>query len=197
MREQHRWADVLESSGAIQDGHFLLSSGRHSQRYIQCAKALEYPETASLLGEAIAEMIDVPVDRVVAPPLGGLLIGYEVARHLDVPFSFPERGQDGSFVLRRGFCLQPNEHVCIVEDVITTGGTTREILKVIRQMGAHPVAVGAIVDRSDTHRVEDLPIRSLLPLEIPTFAPDDCPLCQRGLSLRQPGSRDVTNQGDA
>jgi len=114
VAEQNQWMDVLQTAEAIQDGHFLLSSGRHSGRYVQCALALEHPITAALLGEAIAASIDVPVDRVMAPPLGGLLIGYEVARHLNVPFSFPERGDGGSFVLRRGFHLRPGERICVI-----------------------------------------------------------------------------------
>jgi orotate phosphoribosyltransferase len=132
---------------------------------------------------------------VVAPPLGGLLIGYEVARHLNVPFAFPERGPDGPFVLRRGFSLRPSERICVVEDVITTGRTTLELLEIIRRLGAQPVAVGAMVDRSDTHLVDGLPIHSLLRLEIPTFAPETCPLCQRDIPLRQPGSRDMKDRG--
>jgi orotate phosphoribosyltransferase len=192
--EQNQWIDVLQTAGAIQDGHFLLSSGRHSGRYVQCALALEHPKTAALLGSAIAAAIDVPVDRVMAPPLGGLLIGYEVARHLNVPFSFPERGSDGTFVLRRGFRLQPGERICVIEDVITTGKTTVELLDVLRNLGALPVAVGCIVDRSNTHQLADLPIHSLLQLTIPTFSAEMCPLCQDGVSLRQPGSRHMKAQ---
>ncbi|MCK5828448.1 orotate phosphoribosyltransferase [Candidatus Bipolaricaulota bacterium] len=192
MAERNQWMDVLQTAGAIQDGHFLLSSGRHSSRYVQCALALEHPKTAAQLGEAIAASIDVPVDRVMAPPLGGLLIGYEVARHLDVPFSFPERGSDGTFVLRRGFHLQHGERICVIEDVITTGKTTVELLDVLRSLGALPVAVGCIVDRSDTHQLAGLPIHSLLQLAIPTFTAEACPLCADSTPLRQPGSRNMT-----
>jgi len=194
LAEQNQWVDVLQTAGAIQDGHFLLSSGRHSGRYVQCALALEHPDTAALLGKAIAATIDVTVDRVLAPPLGGLLIGYEVARHLNVPFSFPERGSDGTFVLRRGFHLQRGERICVIEDVITTGKTTVELLDVLRDLGALPVAVGCIVDRSNTHKLADLPIHSLLQLDIPTFSAEMCPLCQDGVALRQPGSRDMKAQ---
>jgi len=192
MTEQTQWMDVLQTAGAIQDGHFLLSSGRHSGRYVQCALALEHPEAAALLGKAIAASIDGPVDRVMAPPLGGLLVGYEVARHLDVPFSFPDRGDDGTFVLRRGFHLRPGERICVIEDVITTGKTTLELLDVLRELGALPVAVGCIVDRSESHQLAGLPICALLKLTIPTFSADACPMCQQGESLRQPGSRDMT-----
>ena len=194
MAEKNQWMDVLQTAGAIQDGHFLLSSGRHSGRYVQCALALEHPDTAAQLGQAIAAAIDSPIDRVMAPPLGGLLIGYEVARHLNVPFSFPERGSDGTFMLRRGFHLQPGERICVIEDVITTGKTTVELLDVLRGLGALPVAVGCIVDRSGTHLLADLPIHSLLQLSIPTFLAQECPICRDGVSLRQPGSRDMKTQ---
>ncbi len=189
MAELNRWIDVLQTVGAIQDGHFLLSSGRHSGRYIQCARALEDPEIANSLGQAIADAIDVPVDRVMAPPLGGLLIGYEVARHLEVPFSFPERASDGAFVLRRGFSVRPGERICVIEDVITTGKTTMELLDVLRGLGAQIAAVGAIADRSEAHQMAGIPIRSLVQLAVPTFLPGSCPLCEEGLALRQPGSR--------
>ncbi|MFC2079048.1 orotate phosphoribosyltransferase [Candidatus Bipolaricaulota bacterium] len=194
MAKQDPWMDLLEAKGAILTGHFLLSSGRHSERYVQCAKALEHPKTASLLGQALAESFDMPIERVIAPPLGGLLIGYEVARHLDVPFSFPERGEDGALSFRRGFSLGAGERIAVIEDVITTGRTPRELLQLARQMEAQPIALGAIVDRSEAHHVGDLPICSLLRLEIPTFEAEACPLCQRGIPLRQPGSRDMNAQ---
>ncbi len=196
MGDRERWISLLESASAIQNGHFLLSSGRHSERYVQCALALEHPENAALLGQGIADTIQTSVDRVLAPPLGGLIIGYEVARHLNVPFAFPERDSTGELALRRGFELHPNERICLVEDVITTGKTTRELLELIHRLGAHPVAIGAIVDRSEAHRLDGLPIRSLLQLEIPTFAPETCPLCQTGISLLQPGSRKMKTQGE-
>ena len=191
MGEQNQWIDLLQTAGAIQDGHFLLSSGRHSGRYVQCARALEHSDTADELGNAIAKAMNTPVDRVMAPPLGGLLIGYEVARHLRVPFSFPERSDDGTFVLRRGFEVKPGERICVIEDVITTGKTTIELLHVLRDLGALPVAVGCIVDRSQEHQLAGLSITSLAQLAIPTHIADDCPLCEKGLPLRQPGSRDM------
>ena len=196
MGDRERWISLLKSSGAIQNGHFLLSSGRHSERYVQCALAVEHPDNAALLGQSIADTIQTPVDHVLAAPLGGLIIGYEVARHLNVPFAFPERDSAGKLVLRRGFELQMDERICLVEDVITTGKTTRELLELIRRLGALPVAIGAIVDRSETHRLDGLSICSLLQLEIPTFAPETCPLCRRGIPLLQPGSRKMNSQGE-
>lgn len=196
MSSREQWISLLRSSGALQEGHFVLSSGRHSKRYIQCALALEYPDTAALLGQGIADTITTAVDRVLSPPLGGLIIGYEVARHLNVPFAFPERDSEGKFNFRRGFELHPGERICLVEDVITTGKTTVELLELIRRVGAQPVTIGAIVDRSETHRVDDLAIHSLLRFEIPTFAPETCPLCQREIPLRKPGSRRTKIQGE-
>jgi len=196
MGNREQWISLLRSTGAIQDGHFLLSSGRHSERYIQCALALEYPGNAALLGRSIADAMVMPVDRVVSPPLGGLIIGHEVARHLNVPFAFPERDSEGTFNFRRGFELHPAERICLIEDVITTGTTTQELLEMVRQLGAQPVAIGAIVDRSETHQLDGLPICSLLRLEIPTFTPETCPQCQRGAPLNRPGSRKMKTRGE-
>ena len=194
MRDPRDWVDLLSATGALLDGHFLLSSGRHSTRYVQCARALEHPENATAMGRALAQRIDGPVDRVVAPPLGGLLIGYEVARHLKVPFSFPERDPTGKLALRRGFEFHSGERICLIEDVITTGRTTIETIHLIEQLGAIPTALGAIVDRSAEHGVNGLPIRSLLRLEIPTFEPEACPACTSGISLTKPGSRAMTQE---
>ncbi len=194
MAENNPWLTILEAAGAIQEGHFLLSSGRHSGRYVQCARALENPRTAELLAAALAATLESGIDRVMAPPLGGLLIGYEVARHLEVPFSFPERGDDGLFTLRRGFSVRPGERIGVIEDVITTGKTTVELLDALRRFGARPVAVGCIVDRSTTHQLEALPLHSLVQLEIPTFSSGECPLCKRGMPLHQPGSRDMKGE---
>jgi orotate phosphoribosyltransferase len=191
MPESRTWTSLLAATGAIQDGHFLLSSGRHSERYVQCARALELPRNAERMGRGMAALIHDPVDRVVAPPLGGLLIGYEVARHLGVPLAFPERGEDGAYVLRRGFELVEGERVCLVEDVITTGRTTNELIELVRSLGARTVAVAAIVDRSESHHVGGLPIRALLRLDIPTYAPAACPACRCGKPLYQPGSRQM------
>jgi len=189
MNDRDRWIRVLESTEAMLSGHFLLSSGCHSERYIQCAKVLELPENAAALGKAIAEGLDSTVDRVASPPLGGILIGYEVARHAGVPFLFPERGPDGVFQLRRGFTLRRGENICIVEDVITTGRTTRELIGLVRGYGATPTALACIVDRSETHEIDGLPISSVLRMQIATYDAQDCPLCADGIPLQQPGSR--------
>jgi orotate phosphoribosyltransferase len=187
------WIDLLQASGALQSGHFLLSSGRHSGEYVQCALALRRPADAERLGivlaETIAASVNAELDCVVSPPLGGLLIGYEVARRLGLPFLFPERCDDGCLALRRGFRLEPGSRVCVVEDVVTTGRTTREVIDLAREAGARPTALGAIIDRSLDHAIAGLPVCSVLRLEIPTYDPAECPLCDAGLPLVQPGSR--------
>jgi len=188
-----RWIELLKETGAMQTGHFLLSSGRHSGEYVQCALALELPDNAAQLGSALANEISATVGDsihcVVSPPLGGLLIGYEVARHMKVPFLFPERGEDNRFLLRRGFSLAPEARVCIVEDVITTGRTTREVFELIRGAGAVPAALGAIIDRSADHAIDGIALSAVLRLDIPTYDPDDCPLCAISAPLVKPGSR--------
>jgi len=189
MHDRNHWIRLLESTEAMLTGHFLLSSGRHSDRYIQCAKVLESPENASALGQAIVGGLDIQADRVASPPLGGILIGYEVARHAGVPFLFPERGPDGVFQLRRGFTLRREERICIVEDVITTGRTTRELVALVKGYGAIPVALACIVDRSETHEIDGLPIASVLRLQIPTYDAVECPLCAQSIPVQQPGSR--------
>ncbi len=190
---QSEWIELLTESGAMQQGHFLLSSGRHSGQYVQCALALEHPTRAKRLGAALAEALEqeikAGIDCVVAPPLGGILIGYELARQLDRPFLFPERLDNGQLALRRGFSLAPGTRVCIVEDVITTGRTPREVIRLVRDAGATPVGLAAIIDRSDDHEIDGLSISSVLQLEIPTYAAEACPLCAEGLPIVKPGSR--------
>lgn len=197
MKKSEQWLELLEEVGAVQSGHFLLSSGRHSERYIQCAKVLEDPQHAAAVGSELARRMGAAVDRVVSPPLGGILVGYEVARGLRRPFQFPERAADGLFQLRRGFSIHPGERIAVVEDVITTGRTTRELMALIRGYGAEPVCVGAIVDRSETHEVDGLPIHALVRLGIPTYAYSECPLCARGVPITQPGSRKQDGKGAA
>ena len=181
---------LLEGTGALQSGHFLLSSGLHSPRYVQCAKAVEHPGDAETLAEEIARRLgSAGVECVLSPPLGGLIIGYEVARQLGCRFVFPERAENGEFHLRRGFCVEQGVRAAVVEDVITTGRTTRELVEMLRGIDANVVAVGAIVDRSGVGEIDGLPIGSVLTLSIPTYEPEVCPLCQAGVPIVKPGSR--------
>ncbi|MCC6131349.1 MAG: orotate phosphoribosyltransferase [Acidobacteria bacterium] len=188
-------ADVkahFEATGALLQGHFKLSSGLHSDRYLQCAKVLQWPERALALGQALGKLLAPFQPRaVISPAMGGIIIGHETGRALGIRALFAER-TDGAFSLRRGFALEKGERVVVVEDVVTTGQSTKEILELVTSSGAEPVAAGAIVDRrgeKKTHLVGGIPFLALLPFEIPTWSPEDCPLCQAGRTIIAPGSR--------
>lgn len=181
--------DLFRQSGALLEGHFRLSSGLHSDRYLQSALVLQYPEFATALGCALGERtrhMDPTV--VLSPALGGVVIGQEVGRTLGVRAVFVER-QDGKLTLRRGFRVDPGDRVLVVEDVITTGGSTLETVHVAEASGARVVGVGAIIDRgSDPARVS-LPMYALVTMTVPAYPPDGCPLCAQGLPIVKPGSR--------
>lgn len=185
-------ADVLQlfrQSGALLEGHFRLSSGLHSPGYLQCALVLQYPKSAEQLGAALGEAVRaLGATCVLSPALGGIVIGQEVARALDVRALFAER-QDGQLQLRRGFSLSPTDTVVVVEDVVTTAGSTRETMAVARAAGATVVGACSIVDRSGgTHNL-DVRYRALMPMSLPTYAEDACPMCQQGQPIVKPGSR--------
>jgi orotate phosphoribosyltransferase len=181
---------TLEDVGAIRKGHFELSSGRHSDTYIQCALVLQFPKHAEELGRALAaEFHDLRVDCVASPALGGVVLGHEVARALGVRAIFVERDATGRMTLRRGFELGLGERVLVVEDVWTTGGSTRETIGVIEEEGGDVVAVGALINRSGGPL--DLPVRAeaLLEISVQSYEPEECPLCRAGGAAVRPGSR--------
>jgi orotate phosphoribosyltransferase len=183
---------VLEQVGAIRQGHFELSSGRHSATYVQCALVLSHPQHADALGRALADLFsNLSIACVVSPALGGIVIGYEVARALGVRSLFVERDRSGQMALRRGFELKPGERVLVIEDVWTTGGSTRETLGVVEQEGALAVATGALIDRSGGRLELNVPARALLEMDVPSYEPDDCPLCRAGGTATRPGSRSL------
>jgi orotate phosphoribosyltransferase len=183
--------DLYRRSGALLEGHFRLSSGLHSTGYLQCALVLQYPDHAETLGRAIAERVrDLRATVVMSPALGGVVIGQEVGRALGVRAIFAER-QDGVLMLRRGFMLADSDRVLVVEDVLTTGGSTRETMQVARAAGGHIVGAASIVDRSGGSASFDVPFVSLLAIDLPTYQPDACPLCARDLPVVKPGSRPV------
>jgi orotate phosphoribosyltransferase len=185
---------LLEQVGAVRTGHFELSSGRHSATYIQCALVLEHPQHAEALGRAIADLFrDLSVACVVSPALGGILAGYEVARALGVRSLFVERDRSGQMALRRGFEIKPGERVLVIEDVWTTGGSTRETIGVVEEEGGLVVAAGALIDRSGGRLELNVPARALLEMEVPSYEPDDCPLCRAGGLPTRPGSRHLRN----
>jgi orotate phosphoribosyltransferase len=180
---------LLEESGALRRGHFLLSSGRHSDAYVQCALLLEDPVRARRMGQELAAVLrSVHPDSVLSPALGGVIIGHEVAAALGVPFRFAERKGE-ELGLRRGFQLRQGERVVIVEDVVTTGRSTLETAALATGRGARVVAVGSIIDRTGGRSPFEVPFRALLPLPLESFAPDECPLCRAGGEPEKPGSR--------
>lgn len=182
----------FEETEALLTGHFKLSSGLHSDRYLQCARVLQWPDRAEALGAALAEWMAPHAPRVIiSPAMGGIIIGQEVGRALGVRAIFAER-TDGVFSLRRGFSLQEGEIAGVIEDVVTTGKSTREVLDLVKSLGAKAVVAGAIVDRrreDKTPMVAGVPFVSLMSLDIPAWPAETCPLCQSGRTLMAPGSR--------
>jgi orotate phosphoribosyltransferase len=180
---------LLEETQALLTGHFRLSSGLHSPGYVQCARLLEHPRNARAIGEALAEKIRLlSPGTIVAPALGGVIIGYVVAQALDLPFVFTER-KGGEMTLRRGFRIAQGERVVIVEDVVTTGKSTRETEKVIVSDGGVVAGFGSILNRSGQDNPFDLPYAALLALDLPAFDESDCPLCRDRIPIDAPGSR--------
>lgn len=183
---------TFAESGALLNGHFLLSSGLHSPSYLQCALVLQHPSLAELLSTELAhkltEIAGGRIDLVVAPALGGVIVGHEVARALGVRALFTER-RDGAMALRRGFAIQPGERCIVVEDVITTGGSTREVMNVVHSLGGDVAAVGSLIDRSGGAVDLGVPRQALAVLEVPTWLQAECPLCASGSVAVKPGSR--------
>jgi len=183
--------DRFRHAGALLEGHFRLTSGLHSPGYLQCALVLQHPREAEALGEEIADRVrDLGIQTVLSPALGGIVIGQEVGRALGVRAIFAER-QDGRLTLRRGFTLDRGEKVLVVEDVVTTGGSTRETIDVAREAGAVVVAAAAIIDRSGGQQKIDVPFHVLTEVSLPTYDPAACPLCLAGQPVVKPGSRTV------
>ena len=181
--------DRFRTAGALLEGHFLLSSGLHSSSYLQAALVLQYPPEAEWFGKAIAaEYAQKGIELVTAPALGGIIIGHEVARALKARFIWTER-QQGKMTLRRGFWIREGEPTLVVEDVITTGGSTRETIETLRAAGARVVAAASIVDRSVGTAQVGVPRSALITLDVPTFEPAVCEQCKRGVPLVKPGSR--------
>jgi orotate phosphoribosyltransferase len=181
--------DLFRKAGGLLEGHFRLTSGLHSERYLQSALVLQYPDLAETLGRELANRTrHLQPTVVLSPALGGIVIGQEVGRGLGVRAQFAER-QDGALTLRRGFLLSPSDRVLVVEDVVTTGGSTMETARVAQALGAQVVGTAAIIDRSGGQARLDLPLQALVRLDVPTYQPDDCPFCARGVPVVKPGSR--------
>jgi orotate phosphoribosyltransferase len=188
---QNEVLDLFKQSEALLEGHFRLSSGLHSDRYLQCALVLQHPQQAAALGAALAAKMRALAEKpdfVIAPALGGILVAHEVARAIGVRGLFAER-QDGILKLRRGFQIRPGEKAYVVEDVVTTGGSTRETMDVVTQAGGIVTAAGSLIDRSGGRTDLGVPRTALAVLDVPTFSPEECPLCKTGSQAIKPGSR--------
>jgi orotate phosphoribosyltransferase len=188
--EQNEALELYRRTGAFLEGHFRLSSGLHSSGYLQSALVLQHPADAAALGAGIAGRVkSLKPDVVLSPALGGLIIGHEVARALGVRAIFAERAGTPSLGLRRGFTLAPSDRVLVVEDVLTTGKSTKETIGVARDAGAEVVGAAAIVDRSGGTIDFGVPAHTLIRLDLPTYDPGACPLCAQGMAVVKPGSR--------
>jgi orotate phosphoribosyltransferase len=182
--------DDMRAAGSLLEGHFKLSSGLHSARYLQCAVYLAEPARAEAAGRQLAARLKTAgAHLVVSPALGGVIIGHEVARALEVPFFFTERAE-GEMVLRRGFAIEPGTRVIVVEDVVTTGKSTREVMDAVGAAGGVVVGLASIVNRSGQENpFSPLTYTALLSLEVDNYQPDTCPLCAAGTPVVKPGSR--------
>jgi orotate phosphoribosyltransferase len=181
--------DILKDCEALLEGHFLLSSGRHSNRYCQCAKLLQHPDKAAkVLAVAAEKLKEVDFDIVVGPAMGGIIVAYELGRQCGKPAIFTER-EEGKMTLRRGFEIKPGDKVIITEDVVTTGKSALEAIEVVKSLGGEVVGIACIVDRG-TCKLE-YPIYSCIKMEIESYDKEECPLCKEGIAYVKPGSRNI------
>ncbi|MFZ5943068.1 MAG: orotate phosphoribosyltransferase [Bacillota bacterium] len=180
---------MLKEVDALKEGHFVFTSGLHSEVYIQCALLLAQPTLSEKVCQAIAEIFrEEKPDLVIGPALGGIIVAYEVARHLGIPGLFAER-ENGKIKLRRMFKIEPGQRVLVVEDVITTGGSSQEVIDLVESSGGKVIGVGAIVDRSNGKAVISVPFQALVKVTMNNYAPEECPLCKKGIPIDKPGSR--------
>ncbi|MBC8538607.1 orotate phosphoribosyltransferase [Christensenellaceae bacterium NSJ-63] len=184
---------ILKEREAVLEGHFLLTSGRHSDRYVQCAKLFQYADTSEIICKELAEKFEgEKIDVVVGPALGGVIMAYEMGRQLGVRNIFAER-ENGNMTLRRGFKVERGERVLVCEDVVTTGGSVKEVIALLSDMGAEIVGVGSVVDRSNGKVDFGVPFHAVLSMEVTSYEADNCPLCKEGkIPAIKPGSRNLT-----
>ncbi len=179
--------DLLNETEALLKGHFLLSSGKHSDGYVQCAKLLQYPDKAErALADIVEELKTLDIDKVVGPAMGGIIVAYELGRQLNRPAIFTER-VDGEMTLRRGFEIKEGERILIAEDVVTTGKSAYEAVEAVEKLGGEIVGIASLIDRSDGSI--KYPLYSATKVDINSFDQEDCPLCKAGEEIIQPGSR--------
>lgn len=185
--------EMFKKTGALLEGHFLLTSGRHSNIYFQCAKVLQYPDYTEEVCKIIADYFrDYEIDTVISPAMGGIIVGQEVARQLKKRSIFAER-EDKKLVLRRGFTIKPGEKVLVCEDVVTTGGSVFEVIDIVKNNGGQVVGVGYIVDRSNGKVDFGYPQKSTIKMEVISYLPEECPLCKLNIPVVKPGSRKLIN----
>ncbi|MGE5399692.1 MAG: orotate phosphoribosyltransferase [Ignavibacteriales bacterium] len=183
--------DIFLETEALLNGHFRLTSGRHSNQYFQCAKVLQYMNYTELICSKIADFFkNFEIDTVIAPAIGGIVVGQEVARQLGKKSIFAER-EDKELTLRRGFVINPGERVLVCEDVVTTGGSVFEVIDIVKKYNAEVVGVGMVVDRSNGKVQFGVPQVSGLKLDVVSYAPEDCPLCRENIPIVKPGSRKI------
>ena len=192
MLKEHEIEEILKKTGAMLKGHFLLSSGKHSDQYFQCAKVLQYPEYCEVLCRELADRIKekdiLDIQAVVAPAIGGILVSYELARALKTRSLFTER-ENGVMTLRRGFSIDAGEKILVAEDVITTGGSVKEVIDTVKNLGGDVVGVATIINRSGGKADLGVPIVALINTDTAVYEPEECPLCKQGLPAVKPGSR--------
>ncbi|WP_066502890.1 orotate phosphoribosyltransferase [Abyssisolibacter fermentans] len=183
--------NIFKEAGVLLEGHFLLTSGRHSKQYLQCAKLFQYPKYSEVISKELADKFkDAEIDVVIGPAIGGIILAYEVANQLNVKNLFAER-ENGQMTLRRGFSINEGDKVLVVEDVVTTGGSVKEVIDIVKEMKGEVVGVGSVVDRSSNNRKFDEELKSVIKFEIETFSSDECPMCKENIPVVKPGSRKV------
>ncbi len=191
ISDENNILEIFKKTGALLEGHFLLTSGRHSNMYFQCAKVLQYPEYTEKVCRILADHFkDYDIDTVISPAMGGIIVGQEVARQLNKRSIFAER-EDKKLTLRRGFTIEPGEKILVCEDVVTTGGSVFEVIDIVKGQGGEVVGIGYIVDRSNGKVDFGYPQKSTMKMEVISYTPDECPLCKENIPLVKPGSRKV------
>lgn len=181
--------EILKETGALLEGHFLLTSGKHSKEYVQCAKILRYPDKAAEVLQSVAEKLKaLDLDLLVGPAMGGIIVAYELGRQLGIEAIFTER-VDGQMELRRGFEIKQGDRIAICEDVVTTAKSSMEVKKLLESMGGEVIALASIIDRTAGN--VDIDVISAIKLEIETFDKEDCPMCKAGMEYVKPGSRKI------
>lgn len=189
MLTQEEIIRIFKEKEVMLEGHFLLTSGRHSDKYMQCAKLFQYPDVSEMICRQLAEQFsDMEINLVVGPAIGGIIMAYEVSRQLGVKNIFAER-ENGKMTLRRGFTVPENAKILVTEDVVTTGGSVKEVIALLQEMGAEVVGVGSVVDRSAGNVDFGVPFRAVLSMEVKSYEAGDCPICKTGIPLVKPGSR--------